>query len=415
MATPCGDVIVVGAGPAGATAARTLALGGARVTVIDRAAFPRYKACGGGLTWRTIERFPHLRAALTRISTHPIRRLYMEGPRGESVEVETDRPLVLMVRRIEFDALLVSLAREAGAKIVEGADIVRLTDHGTCVTLEARDGRTFTAPMVVAADGVYSVLARRLGMNPGWPRDQVALDMMEETPHERLRETDDKTLWVSFAPGGGHGYGYIFPKAGYVNVGLGYVLSSYRSRISGHPAEVHDRFVSSLRDRGLLRGTSDPDRFTPYQIPVGGPLRETARDRVLLAGDAGGFVNGFSAEGIFFAMVTGELAGRAILEGPAQAARRYVRLWKREIGAELRDSRFLSQFVFGEPSRVDRLVRAVRAFPDVSRLLVEYATGVDTYEGARRRFVLKFPRVGAKLALSYIRRRWRTGLRRAAM
>jgi geranylgeranyl reductase family protein len=408
------DVVVVGAGPAGATAARTLALGGARVVVLDRATFPRNKPCGGGLTWRAVERFPHLRAALPRINTHVIRRLSMEGPRGESVVVETDQPTVLMVRRFEFDALLVSLARDAGAETVEGADIVRASDDGAVVRLEARDGRTFDAPTVVAADGVYSAVARRLGLNAGWPRDQVALDMMEETPDASLRATDDRTLWVSFAPGGGHGYGYIFPKAGFVNVGVGYVVSSYRSEIAGRPAQVHERFVASLRDRGLLQGASDPARFTPYQIPVGGPLRETARGRVLLAGDAGGFVNGFSAEGIFFAMVTGDLAGQAILAGPAGAARAYSRAWRREIGTELRDSRFLSQFVFADRSRVDRLVRAVRAMPAVSELLVDYATGRDSYTGVRRRFIRQFPGVGGRLVVAYLRRRFVPGRGRAA-
>lgn len=419
MAGVRADVIVVGGGPAGATAARTLARGGARVTVLDRATFPRNKPCGGGLTSRAVERFPHLRDALPRISTHAIRRIYMEGPGGESVAIETKRPTVLMVRRLEFDALLVSLAREAGAEVVEGVDIVRAFDDGARVRLEARDGRTFDAPIVVAADGVYSVVARRLGLNPGWPRDRVALDMMEETPHASLRATDDRTLWVSFAPGGGHGYGYIFPKTGFVNVGIGFVLSSYTSDIAGHPAQVHDRFVATLCDRGLLDGAPDPDRFTPYQVPVGGPLRETARGRVLLAGDAGGFVNGFSAEGIFFAMVTGELAGQAILAGPARAARRYQRAWRREIGAEMRDARFLSQFLFGDVSRVDRLVRAVRAFPAVAGLLVDYATGTDTYQGVRRRFVSKFPRIGAKLVMSYlrhyVRRQLASGTSRATM
>jgi flavin-dependent dehydrogenase len=115
-------------------------------------------------------------------------------------------------------------------------------------------------------------------------------------------------------------------------------------------------------------------------------------------------VNGFSAEGIFFAMVTGDLAARAILEGPSP--RLYERLWRREIGAEMRDSRFLSRYVFADLSRVSRLVRGVRAYPPVARLLADYATGTDTYEGVRRRFLLKFPIIGAKLAIHLLSRRW---------
>lgn len=393
------DAIIVGGGPAGATAARSLARGGARALVLDRAAFPRNKPCGGGLTWRALKRFPDIEAALPRISSHTIRRIYMEAPGGASVSIETAEPTVVLVRRIEFDHLLMTMAREAGAEVAEGADITRVSGHAAGVRLEARDGRVFEAPIVVAADGVYSTVARRLGFNPGWPRDHVAIDMMEETPSARLRAVDDGTLWVSFAPGSGHGYGYIFPKRDYVNVGVGYVVSSFKTSIREAPHALHEAFVTGLKERGLLEGDADRSSFTPYQVPIGGPLQTTARGRVYLAGDAGGFVNGFSAEGIYFAMVTGDLAARAILAGPSP--RLYETLWRREIGAEMRDARFLSRYAFADLNRVSRLVRGVRACPPLAGLLADYASGADTYEGVRRRFILKFPRISAKLAVRY--------------
>jgi flavin-dependent dehydrogenase len=358
-----------------------------------------------------LTRFPHLQPALPRISSHAIKRLYMEAPGGESVTVESVQPTVLMVRRVEFDHLLMTMAREAGAEVVERVEITRAAEDASGIRLESRDGRVFSAPLVVAADGVYSVVARRLGLNRGWPRDAVALDMMEETPSHRLRAVDQHTLWVSFAPGSGHGYGYIFPKRDYVNVGVGYVVSSFKSTIGGSPHARHTAFVSGLRDRGLVEGEPDRACFTPYQLPVGGPLRVTARGRVFLAGDAGGFVNGFSAEGIYFAMVTGDLAAKAILDGPSP--RLYERLWRREIGAEMRDSRFLSQFVFGDLSRVGRLVRGVRGFPQVAGLLVDYASGADTYTGVRRRFILKFPGIGMKLAVHHFKQGWAARSRRS--
>ena len=97
-ATP--DVLVVGAGPAGATAARTLAAAGARVRLLDRARFPRNKPCGGAISMRVLGRFPYLAAALDRIPTHRISRLHLESPGGDSLLVRSPSPAALMIRRL---------------------------------------------------------------------------------------------------------------------------------------------------------------------------------------------------------------------------------------------------------------------------------------------------------------------------
>jgi len=406
------DVIVAGAGPAGATAAFRLARAGLRVLVVERYALPRQKPCGGGISTRVLSRFPWLSESLVQISTNPVSSLYLEGPSGEVFRMQSNGPAVLLIRRIEFDYLLVAKAREAGAEILDGTAIAQARQDADGVTLRTREGRELRAPFVIAADGVNSVIARRLGMNPGWPAGKLALDMMEETPVAALRAAEPDTLSVFYGYGGAHGYAYIFPKREHVNVGIGYVLPYFKARVDLTPYDLQQMFVAELRGRGLMAGESQRRHFTPFLIPIGGPLRKTAEGRVLLAGDAGGFVNGFSAEGIYYAMVTGDLAAGAVLDArrdhaivPARARRAYVRAWKREIGAELRDSVLIQKYLFHSPARMDRVVRGARTRPEFSRILVDYASGRLTYHAARRQLLWHFPRLLPRLAWLAVRRR----------
>lgn len=409
---PDADVIVAGAGPAGATAALRLARAGVRVLMIERYPLPRQKPCGGGISTRVLGRFPWLTAPLARIPTHPVSSLYLEGPSGESFRMHTCGPAVLMIRRIEFDYLLASLAIEAGAQLLSPAVIAQASQDADGVTLRTRDGRELRAPMVIAADGVNSVIARRLGLNPGWPAGKLALDMMEETPVELLRAAEPETMAVFYGYGGAHGYAYVFPKREHVNVGIGYVLPYFKARVDVTPYDLQQQFVGDLRARRLMQGDSQRRHFTPFLIPIGGPLRKTARGRVLLAGDAGGFVNGFSAEGIYYAMVTGDLAAAAILSArgstgvaPARARRTYARAWRAEIGAELRDSVLIQKYLLHSPVRMDRVVRVARTRPIFSECLVDYASGRLSYRAARRRLLWHFPRLLPRLAWLALRGR----------
>jgi flavin-dependent dehydrogenase len=405
-----------------------LARAGVTVRLLDRSNFPRNKPCGGGISLRVLKRFPYLAAELSRIATHTVGRLYLEGPGGESTVIESDGPAALMIRRVEFDALLVDLACEAGAELIGGVDIVRASTTSSGVTLESRDGRTFEAPIVIAADGVHSVIARRLGLNPGWPASKVALDMMEETPRERLRDVDPSTLWVSYGhppsrgpstslraggrggwgvkgPGSSasaaEGYAYIFPKRDHVNVGIGYVLDHYRSAIDVPPYDLQRGFIDELRRRGVMEGESVRSNFTPFIIPVGGPLGKPGRGRVLLAGDAGGFVNGFTAEGIYYAMVSGDLAARTVISTPARAmktlARRYQRAVRREVGAELRDSVLIQRYLFADHRRIADVIHGASEERELTRLILDFAVGRLSYATLRWRMLRRVPRLAAHL------------------
>jgi flavin-dependent dehydrogenase len=266
----------------------------------------------------------------------------------------------------------------------------------------------------VAADGVHSVVARRLGLNPGWPASAVALDMMEETPRHLLRDLDMTTLWVAYGYGPSTvagrrahpGYAYIFPKRDHVNIGVGYVLEHYRGAIDAAPYDLQRGFVEELRARGIVEGASMRRHFTPSLVPIGGPLRRPGRGRVLLAGDAGGFVNGLTAEGIYYAMVTGELAARTIVEARDDVSRlsdRYRRACEQEIGPELRDSVLMQRHLFSDRRYISRMIAAAPREREFVRLMLDYAIGRRPYREIRRRIILRSPLLAARLAIRSLR------------
>ena len=395
-------VIVAGAGPAGAVAARTLAAAGIETVLVDKAVFPRNKPCGGGISMRALVRFPWLTGAMGGIDVHPIRRLHLEGPRGATVDLESPEPCVLLIRRVEFDHALVQSAVDAGATLVGGFEITQVSEDAESVTLQARDGRRLSARAIVASDGVHSVIAKRLGVNPRWPRTSLAIDMMEETAADTLRADRPDVLWVAYAHGGLDGYAYIFPKTHHVNVGIGCLLSHFDKAIDDAPYSLQERFVSSLVRAGVLHGRSDRTSFTPFLIPVGGPLPRAGHGRVLFAGDAGGFVNAITAEGIYYAMVSGELAARAVIStkrsiGEA-AGHAYERLWRQEIGRELFDAVRVQRYLFANHERVRQVVQGAAHLSGLTEMILDYFCGRLSYGSLRRRMLLRFPATAFRLA-----------------
>ncbi|HWW82782.1 MAG TPA: NAD(P)/FAD-dependent oxidoreductase, partial [Vicinamibacterales bacterium] len=344
----------------------------------------------------------------------------LEGPDGDATVIESEvGPAALLIRRLEFDGLLVSLAVEAGAHFIDGLHVSRVNVEAEGVLIKGRDGRQFRASALIAADGVHSIIARQLGLNRGWDRSAIALDMMEETSRELLRDTDPSTLWVAYgyeAPtrdsdnaqsacrrGGraaAEGYAYIFPKRHHVNIGIGYVLSHYERAENGAPYALQRQLIEQLRARGLLTGESVKTNFTPFLVPVGGPLRRPGHGRVLVAGDAAGFVNGFTAEGIYYAMVSGDLAARAILRSLADlsgAAATYRRLCNYEIGAELRDSVRIQRYLFADRRRIAAVITGARRYPMLTRLIIDLAVGRRSYREVRFKVLARAPLLATRL------------------
>ncbi len=385
------DIIVAGAGPAGATAAYHLGRAGARVLLLDKAAaFPREKPCGGGLSARLLDRFPYVRAFLAagEVPVNPVSRVYLESPDGTRVTYEQADPILYLVRRWEFDAALFRRA-ESVCAVRTGVTIRRCEVKPYSVELESTTGEIFTAPMIIGADSANSVIARHTGLRSEAAHKEYAIDMMEETRYNRLQVADRDAIYLFLTLTETFGYGYIFPKTDHINLGFGCKLDYYLKAWRGRATEHHAQWVDTLKAKGDVSGETDRAGYKAFPIPVSGPLEKTYTDRVLLAGDAGGFVNAFTAEGIFYAMTSGAIAAENALSAiqkeryDARTLSAYEEAWRREIGADLDHSLEIQKRLFNASGRMDTLVRKTKDDPELLRLVIRYSMGASSYEALR--------------------------------
>ncbi|WP_434089792.1 geranylgeranyl reductase family protein [Micromonospora echinofusca] len=350
------DVVVVGAGPAGSAAALAARRAGASVLLLDRSDFPRDKACGDGIAAHALDVLDELGVTDAVAGYAPLPALRLVGPGGGTVARALPRPAYTVPRKV-FDARLVAAAVAAGARLRRHA--VR---H-----VEVRDDRVvldggLAARAVVGADGAGSVLRRALGHRPN-PDRHLALAIRGYAP---APTGPPEQLIVTSAPRW-PAYAWSFPIGdGRANVGYGEVLR-------GEPlsrAHLVDRLGT------LLPGT-DPATVTDlraHHLPLSTHRPAPGQGRLVLAGDALSLINPFTGEGIFYALLSGALAGAAAAGSPEQAARRYAATLRRRLGTHLRHSS-VAAWLARRRQVVDAAVRAARRDDRVYRTVVELGLG----------------------------------------
>jgi geranylgeranyl reductase family protein len=388
------DVIIVGGGPAGSVAGINLIGSGLRVAILDRARFPRLKPCGGGISCRVYKRFGYIEPVLRSVPTNFINKVALESPSGHVIHFESDQPMYALVRRIEFDNALIDHCRERGIEVKENVTVSRVSVADDCVHLSSTSGEEFVADLLIGADGVSSTVAVHAGLRGPWRPTQVAVDGTEESPLSAVNARQD-TMHIYFGMGGGYGYGYVFPKSSHVNFGVGYLLEYVQNHVSDKPYARHLNFFENLKARSVVTGHSERQNFHFYPLPFAGPLRSISGHRILLAGDAAGFVNGFTAEGIYYAMISGEQAARTAIaairarDASAQFLRRYDEACEAEVGRELRKSVELQRRFYSNPALIDLVVEFASRNRTVKALVARFGTGQLSYEEMKRRLLVE--------------------------
>lgn len=293
------DVIVVGAGPAGASVACGLAKAGLDVTVLEKSQLPRRKPCSGGLPAKARQHVPLDSDVFDGLVEDTIRKVRFTYKTKDPVVVDSGEPLVYMVRRDKFDHALVSQAARHGARILDGVEVLGVDPTGKRARVSTTKGE-FSAKVIVGADGVHSSVARSMGYG-GSEKLGFALQAEVKVDREQLDQ------WRGTVGGDfgrlPHGIGWVFPKSDHLSAGL---LSFSKRR-----GWKRDDLYAFLDGHGL-RYDKEKVRVYGHFLPRWHGQRTFHEGRTLLLGDAAGIVNPMTGAGIEAALRSAHIAVEVI-------------------------------------------------------------------------------------------------------
>ena len=388
------DVIIVGAGPAGSFAAERLARAGVPVALFDGRPEGEPKACGGGVTSKALKAWPHLLEAVGRT----IDELDMYSPSGKHLHLKLEEPFAVY-SRIAFDTFLRERARQAGAHVfagkISGQGFKRSDDAWT---IKTTSGAEFSGKYLIGADGANSAIAKKLA-GPLPPAEmEVAFGYRAPLP-----ESSDAATVVAFLPQW-VGYAWAFPRIDHVSFGIAttqdafdhealdrllwdFMVSYYEVAQVGNVRAM--RLWSRKSDEAQVNNLRHKAERYAARIPGLAPrtwdTRKACGDGWALLGDAAGFADPVTGEGIYYALKSAELFANAYLKGKPEE---YERLWRADFGGDLKRAsqmrrRFYGNF-WGAPF-TDRMIEFARGHRGIRKVLGELVAGDQGYVGLKKK------------------------------
>jgi geranylgeranyl reductase family protein len=389
-------LLIIGAGPAGSLAAELLAKGGANVALFDGRPEGEPKACGGGVTAKALKAWPQLLGAVGRT----IDELDLYAPSGKKLHLKLDEPFAIY-SRVVFDSYLRDRARDAGAKVFSekiSARTIKRSIDGWVV--RNQEGREWHGQMLVGADGANSGIAKMLAGPLAASDMEVAFGYRAPLP-----TSGDAATVVAFLPRW-VGYAWAFPRPDHISFGIATTQDAFEHKplddllwsfMVGYYQRENGtkKFWANTRESAEASRIHEHLRQTAERYAARIPgladktwdTRKASGDGWALLGDAAGFADPVTGEGIYYALRSAELFAQCWLAGKSGE---YEARWRKDFGGELRRAaqmrrRFYGNF-WGAPF-TERMIEFARGHRGVKRVLGNLVAGEQSYVDLKKKLV----------------------------